>query len=112
MSASKYTVERHWSNGFETCPRILEDGRWVADVVGAPHLGHDSVQKARELAAQLESHADLLAACEALDAFQKQFAEAAWEPDRMPGNELYSGKAMEVVRMARAAIAKTKGGTA
>ena len=52
------------------------------------------------------SHDALLAACDALDEFQRYYETHAMEPDGMPGNEFYSGKAMAVVRQARAAIAK------
>ncbi len=50
----------------------------------------------------------LLEACEALDAFQRLYEIKTWG-DKMPGNELYSGKLMAIVGQARAAIARAKG---
>ncbi len=49
---------------------------------------------------------DLLAAVQALDKFQSYFQEHAQAGERMPGNEFYSDLGMEVVKLARAAIAK------
>src|SRR5579864_2291819 len=34
-----WQVKRQFSNGCETCPAIVSaDGKWVAEVVGAPHV--------------------------------------------------------------------------
>ena len=51
-----YFVRRHWSNGCEVCPSIVDgDGRWIADAVGAPHLGHpETLPTAALLAAAWE----------------------------------------------------------
>jgi len=46
-----------------------------------------------------------------LDAYQARYAKASWDPDGMPGNDLYSGLLMVIVRKARAAIAAVKGDT-
>lgn len=51
---------------------------------------------------------DLLAACLALDVFQRNY-EANTE-DAAPGNSHYAALLMEVVRQARVAIAKAEGG--
>lgn len=50
---------------------------------------------------------ELLAACKALDDYQRLYESNTY--DRMPGNEFYSGKAMEIVAAARAAITKAVG---
>lgn len=49
---------------------------------------------------------DLLAVAKALDGFQRDYDRATYQTDRMPGNDLYSGMAMRIVKAARAAIAK------
>lgn len=59
----KLRVERRWSNGCEICPRLFEGDTWIAEVVGAPHLGFDSVQKAEEIALRVNLHDELVAAC-------------------------------------------------
>ena len=60
-------VERRWSNGGEIIPRITcasDDDRgcgWIADLIGAPYLGHKStLPNARLIAAA----PDLLSALE------------------------------------------------
>jgi hypothetical protein len=50
---------------------------------------------------------DLLAACRAIEAEQRNYAEKVEED--FPGNGHYSERFMAVVRMARAAIAKATG---
>jgi hypothetical protein len=67
------------SNGCEVCPRILADGRWVADVTGAPYLGFsDTLPNARliaaapELMAALES-VPIVRLGETLDEFKDRF---------------------------------------
>lgn len=64
-SAGFYSVERQWSNGVETCPHLKHGAVWVATVVGSPHLGHDSVPRAEEIARKLNAHDALVAACKA-----------------------------------------------
>ena len=49
---------------------------------------------------------DLLAACEALDEFQRDYH--ANTRDDMPGNEYYATRLMAIVNQARAALAKTR----
>lgn len=39
-------VVRNWSDGCEKCPDIYSGKQWIATVVGAPHLGHDSLERA------------------------------------------------------------------
>lgn len=51
---------------------------------------------------------DLLAACEALDEFQREYQ--ANTGDDMPGNELYANKLMSIVEQSRAAIARATRG--
>jgi hypothetical protein len=53
----------------------------------------------------------MLEVCVDLDAYQARYAKASWDPDGMPGNDLYSGLLMVIVRKARAAIAAVKGDT-
>ena len=81
-----WEVERRWSNGCEICPIIASKSKWIADVVGAPHLGFsDTIDNARLIAAA----PDLVEACEAIIA---------------RGADDYSG-----MKAVRAAVAKAKG---
>lgn len=59
-----YRLERKWSNDCEVCPQIWRGNEWVANVVGAPFLGRDSVDRGCDLVRKLNDHDDLLAACE------------------------------------------------
>lgn len=63
-----WKVERRYSNGCEIVPRIVcepDSDRgcgWIADIIGAPYLGHQStLPNARLIAAA----PDLLEACKA-----------------------------------------------
>ena len=60
---------------------------------------------ARILAAARE----MFSVCQALDGIQRFYAEHAEDSEGMPGNQFYSDKLMEIVRQARAAIAKATG---
>lgn len=73
---------------------VDETGQIVADV----YL--EDTDAGRLIAAAPE----LLAACQALSDYQREYESNAMAPDRMPGTSLYSDEAMKVVRMARAAI--------
>jgi hypothetical protein len=52
-----WEVKRRWSNGCEIIPRITckpDDDRgcgWIADLIGAPYLGHESTLPNAELIA-------------------------------------------------------------
>jgi len=52
---------------------------------------------------------DLLAVCEAIHEFQKDYGEKACDPDGMPGNSLYRAKLIAIVHQARFAMARAKG---
>lgn len=64
-----WKVERRWSNECEIVPRITcakDDDRgcgWIADIIGAPYLGHEStlpnaylIAAAPDMLAQLQSN--------------------------------------------------------
>lgn len=61
-----WRVKRRWSNNCEIVPRITcnpDDDRacgWIADIIGAPYLGHESTLPNAMLIAAAP---DLLAAC-------------------------------------------------
>lgn len=43
--------------------------------------------------------------CQALDEFQRRFGTETWDPDGMPGNDLYRRQLQEIVKRARSALA-------
>jgi hypothetical protein len=55
---------------------------------------------------------EALAVCQALSDYQRYFETHAEEPDRMPGNQVYSDRAMVIVRQARDVIAAAEKGNA
>lgn len=61
-----------------------------------------AAMKAGAVAAEAEL-VQLRAVADELIAFQAEYAEKAFEPDGMPGNEYYRPKLVNIVNMARAA---------
>lgn len=63
----EWKVERRWSNGCEIVPRITcnpDDDRgcgWIADMVGAPYLGHESTLPNADFVAHVRTDAPLIA---------------------------------------------------
>lgn len=54
-----WRLRRNWSNGCEVCPDIYLGDQWIATVVGAPHLGSDSLRTGRRIVAALNATKDL-----------------------------------------------------
>jgi hypothetical protein len=61
----------------------------------------------RLLAAGGKRNEELLDVAHMLDDFQRHYDTMTMNVDRMPGNDLYSGKLMTIVRAARAALASS-----
>lgn len=65
LSPAPWTVERRYSNGCEIVPRIhcpRDESRecgWVADLVGAPYLGHESSLENAEAIAMMRNDFDV-----------------------------------------------------
>ncbi len=105
-----WKVERRWSNECEIVPRITcapdadRQCGWIADVIGAPYLGHEStLPNARLIAAA----PDLLAALESL-----LEANVYADGEGMCYiNETDTEEGMAAVKLARAAIARATGET-
>lgn len=93
-----WKVERRWSNGCEIVPRITCDSDsdreygWIADVIGAPYLGHESTLPNAYLIAAAP---DLLEAC-------KRALKVWWPDDR-------SEEASDAYRFMKNVVAKAEG---
>lgn len=68
-SPGPWHAEPRYSNGCEVCPRIVGQDRWIADVIGAPYLGHkDTHPNAAYIVAACNALPQLLADVERLEA--------------------------------------------
>lgn len=59
----------------------------------------------------IQSSPELIGVCERLDEFQRAYDKNTCQEGCMPGNDLYSGKLMEIVQEARRLIAFVEGDT-
>lgn len=73
---------------------------------------HKGIREPAQPAARTGVEQELLAVVQSLDEYQRIYEANTWETGYMPGNKLYGGRLIEIVRAARSAIVNARGESA